>query len=96
MHGIDHHAVGKRFEMTTDTPIRGVSLRHSHVWCKGLKFLDENDNLIFDHTWMAQGDMGDWGPVMKIPEGQRIIGFRAYEEHNCALRIGFILGTSPE
>ena len=95
MHGIDSHPEGKLLEIPQGVSIRGVQLRHSGPWCKGLKFLDGNDNVIVDHTWMGQGDMGKWGPIRRIPEGQSIIGFSAFKHTNCALAFGLILGASP-
>ena len=80
MYGIDSHPVGQLLEIPKGASIRGVQLRHSGgngPWCKGMKFLDGQDKVIVDHTWMGQGDMGAWGPIKRIPAGQSIIGFRA-------------------
>ena len=95
MFGMEHHQDGKTLEIPTDTPIRAVALRRSNIWCKGLKFFDEQENMLVEHTWMENGDMGQWTDPYKIPEGQRIVGFKAYKHSGCAIAIGFVLGTAP-
>ena len=60
MFGHDQHQDGKVLDVPIDTRIGAVSIRHTHHWCKGLKFFDDEGNEIVEHTWMGHGDMGHW------------------------------------
>ena len=91
----DH--VEKTIELDPEIRVGSVQVKsdgNGH-WIKGLRFSDEQGKAIAEKGFNVTHHVGSWSDVQKIPEGQRIIGFKAgnNREHGCVF-IRFILGNS--
>ena len=85
--------------LSIDPEIRVASMQvksdgNGH-WIKGFKFSDEDDKPIAEKGFNVTHHVGSWSDMKRIPDGQRIIGFKAgnNREHACVF-LRFILGNS--
>ena len=67
----------RKIDIDITKTIQYVSMRVYSVGFQGIRFLDQEGDLITEEIWGDPRLGGEWTVANEIPEGQKIIGLKA-------------------